>query len=131
MFGLSYLWHGVMLKDLEELQVPLGLYLVLAALVYMVIGFGFTLFVHKAIEHEWISLKQGFPFKCLLVGAAGGFLVYLVVFVLGFSFAKHGMVHVVADVIWQMAEQGVGGLAVSGGIIYDLHKRFLEEEKGS
>ncbi len=131
MFGLSYLWHGVMLKDLEELHVPLGLYLFLAALVYLVIGTGLTLFTHKAIEHEWISLKHGFPFKCLLFGTIAGFFVYLVVFVLGFSFAKHGMVHVVADVIWQMVEQGLGGLAVSGGIIYDLHKRFLEEEQGS
>jgi hypothetical protein len=130
MFGLSYLWHGVVLKDLDEMSIPLGVYLVLAALIYLVIGLCFTLVVHKAIEHEWISLKHGFPFKCLLLGAAGGFLVYLLVFVLGFSYAAHGMVHVVADVVWQMAEQGLGGLAVSGGIIYDLHKRFLEEERG-
>ncbi len=130
MFGLSYLWHGVLLKDLEGAQIPLGFYLLLAALVYLVIGFGLTFFIHKAIEQEWISLKVGFPLKCLLVGAVGGFLVYIGVFVMGFSYAKHGVVHLVADVLWQMFEQGMGGLAVSGGIIYDLYKRFLEEEQG-
>jgi hypothetical protein len=39
-------------------------------------------------------------------------------------------VHVLVDVLWQMVEQGIGGLAVSLGIIYDLHQRFLEQERG-
>jgi hypothetical protein len=37
---------------------------------------------------------------------------------------------VLVDVLWQMVEQGIGGLAVSLGIIYDLHQRFLEQERG-
>jgi hypothetical protein len=59
-----------------------------------------------------------------------GFFVYLVIFVLGISFAKHGMVHVLVDVLWQMFEQGVGGLAVSLGIIYDMRQSYLEAEQG-
>jgi hypothetical protein len=39
--------------------------------------------------------------------------------------------HVVADILWQMIEQGMGGLAVSLGIIYDMHKSFLEQERAS
>ena len=65
----------------------------------------------------------------VLLGAAFGFFVYLVIFVLGMSFTKGGMVHVVADVIWQMVEQGLGGLMVSLGIIYDMHKRYIESER--
>ena len=38
MFGLSYLWHGLLLRDLQELKVPLGLYLGLSGLVYLVVG---------------------------------------------------------------------------------------------
>ncbi len=131
MFGLSYLWHGVALNDLQELTIPLSLYFCLAALIYLVIGLAFTLAVHKAIQYEWISLKGAFPFYSTLIGAAGGFFVYLVIFVLGMSFAKAGMMHVMADVLWQMFEQGMGGLAVSLGIIYDLRQTFLETEQGS
>ena len=128
MFGLSYIWHGVVLKDLIELKIPLSLYLVLAGLVYLLIGLALPWIVHKLLEKEWLSLKDGFPFRCLMVGSVMGFTVYLLVFVLGLSFADHGMVHVLADAIWQMTEQGLGGLAVSAGIIFDLHKKFLEEE---
>jgi TRAP-type mannitol/chloroaromatic compound transport system permease small subunit len=55
--------------------------------------------------------------------------VYLVIFVLGMSFAKNGMAHVVVDIIWQMVEQSIGGLMVSLGIIYDMHQRFIEQER--
>ena len=131
MFGLSYLWHGVLLHDLQEIQIPLGLYLGLAALAYLVIGLGITIAVHQAIVHQWISLKQGFPMMSMLVGAIIGFVVYLLVFTLGVSFADHAMMHIVVDILWQMVEQGLGGLVVSLGIIYDMHRGFLEAEKGT
>lgn len=129
MFVLSWLWHGLALTDLEELRIPKALYFCLAGLVYLVLGFGLTFAIHTAIAHEWISLKRGFPFTSTLLGAALGFCVYLVIFVLGMSFTKSGMVHVVVDVLWQMLEQGIGGLAVSLGIIYDMHQRYLESER--
>ena len=52
MFGLSYLWHGLLLRDLQELKVPLGLYLGLSGLVYLVVGLVITVLVHEAIRHE-------------------------------------------------------------------------------
>lgn len=130
MFGLSYLWHGVLLMDLQDMRIPLTLYLVLAGLVYLIIGLGLTLCTHKAIEYEWISLKGPFPLMSFLIGAAAGFFVYLVIFVLGMSFTKTGVVHVVVDVLWQMVEQGLGGFMVSLGVIYDMRQSFLEEERG-
>lgn len=130
MYLVSWLWHGLALTDLEELTIPTTLYFVLAGIVYLVLGLGLTFGIHIAIEHEWISLKRGFPWTSSLAGAALGFFVYLVIFVMGMSFTKSGMVHVVVDVLWQMLEQGLGGLAVSLGIIYDMHQRYLESEKG-
>jgi TRAP-type mannitol/chloroaromatic compound transport system permease small subunit len=67
----------------------------------------------------------------MLLAAAVGFFVYLLIFVLGMSFAKQGMMHVVVDILWQMFEQSMGGLMVSLGMIYDMHKRFLDQERGS
>lgn len=129
MFALSYVWHGIALKDLEELRIPLTLYTVLAGMVYLVIGFGLTIAVHKGIEYEFISLKGPFPLTSFGIGAVAGFIVYLMIFVLGLSFADRGLMHILADSLWQMFEQGLGGLMVSLGIIYDLHQRFLEQER--
>ena len=131
MFGLSYLWHGVALNDLRELRTPIGLYVVLSGLVYLVIGLGITVLMHQCIGHEWISLKQGFPLKGMLLGAVVGFVVFLVAFIFGMSFTDRHLVHVLADVAWQMVEQALGGLVVSLGIIYDLHQTFLENERAN
>ncbi len=131
MFGLSFVWHGLVLSDLQELKIPQALYHVLAAIVYLVLGLGITVATHKAVQYEWISLKGAFPFMVMLLAAAIGFFVYLLIFVLGMSFAKHGLMHVVVDILWQMFEQGIGGLAVSMGMIYDMHKRFLDQERAS
>lgn len=129
MFGVSFLWHGVVLKDLEDLHVPLTLYFVLAGLVHLCIGFVLTIATHKAIEYEWISLNGPFPLMAFLLGAAFGFFVFLLIFVLGVSFTKGGVVHIVVDIVWQMVEQGLGGLAVSLGLIYDMRQSFLEDER--
>lgn len=131
MYGLSYVWHGLILNDLADLRIPLTLYFILAAVVYLILGLGLTIGVHKAIQYEWVSLKGAFPFVSMLMAAVVGFFVYLVIFVLGMSFAKSGAVHVVVDALWQMVEQAVGGLVVSLGIIFDMHKRFMEQERAN
>lgn len=129
MFGLSYVWHGIALNDLSELKTPLALYLSLSALVYLVIGLAMTAMMHFMLSHEWIKLRNGFPFKGLLFGAVVGFMVYLIAFIFGMSFTDHKLMHIVVDAIWQMVEQGMGGLVVSLGIIYDIHQSFLESER--
>lgn len=129
MYALSYLWHGIALTDLKELKIPLGLYMVLSALVYLLIGLGVKLAVHHAIVHEWISLKRAFPLSSMAIGAAIGFVVYLIVFILGMSFASRDAMHIAVDILWQMVEQGVGGLMVSLGVIYDMHRSFMESER--
>ncbi|MBV6406328.1 MAG: hypothetical protein IT228_10895 [Flavobacteriales bacterium] len=129
MYGLSYVWHGLALTDLQDLRIPLPLYLALSGLVYLIIGMAITFLVHQAIAYEWVSLKRAFPLMSALLGAAVGFVVFLLVYILGMSFAKSGAVHVVIDALWQMLEQGLGGLMVSLGVIYDMHRRFMENER--
>ncbi|MBK9175987.1 MAG: hypothetical protein IPM46_06525 [Flavobacteriales bacterium] len=129
MFGLSYLWHGQVLSDLQEMRIPMPLYLILAGVVYLILGLALTIGVHKAVQYEWISLKKAFPLTSMLLGSVMGFVVYLLIFVLGMSFAKGGAMHMLVDALWQMVEQALGGLMVSLGIIYDMHQRFLEQER--
>lgn len=130
MFGMSYLWHGLLLTDLEELTMPLWLYLLLAGIVYLVIGFLLTMLIDQALLHNWIKLKKGFPLVSFLVAGVLGFFLYLLVVVMGNSFSDHGAKHVMIDILWQMLEQGVGGLCVAFGIIYDVRKIQVEMEGG-
>lgn len=129
MLGLSFLWHGLALNDLRDLKIPMGLYGVLSSVVYLLIGLGLTFGMHQALHHQWIGIRQGFPLKGLMFGAIFGFLVYLIAFIFGMSFIDRKVMHILVDVLWQMVEQGLGGLVVSLGIIYDLHQGFLENER--
>jgi hypothetical protein len=131
MYALSFVWHGIALTDLQELRIPIALYLCLSGLVYLLIALGIKMAVHHCIIHEWISLKRAFPLMSMAIGAVVGFVVYLIVFILGMSFASRDVVHIAVDILWQMVEQGMGGLMVSLGIIYDMHKSFLESERGN
>jgi hypothetical protein len=129
MYGLSFLWHGIALNDLRDLKIPMGLYVVLSSVAYLLIGLGLTFAIHQAIHHQWIGIRQGFPLKGMMSGAAIGFFVYLIAFIFGVSFIDRKVMHILVDVLWQMVEQGLGGLMVSLGIIYDLHQGFLENER--
>ena len=129
MAAISYVWHGLALTDITDLRMDFWLYLGLSSVAYLVIGLILTLAIHFGIAREWISLKTGFPLKSMLVGGGIGILIYLVVLLSGLSFASHGVQHVVVDLIWQIVEQSIGGLMVSLGIIYDMHRSFMEAEQ--
>jgi uncharacterized membrane protein YccC len=131
MYALSYLWHGIALTDLQELKIPLWLYLSLSAVVYLLIALGIKMAIHHCIIHEWISLKRAFPLMSTAIGAVVGFVVYLIVFILGMSFASREVVHIAVDILWQMLEQAMGGLMVSLGIIYDMHRSFFDAERAN
>ena len=128
MFALSYLWHGVALSDIDEMRMPLDKYLALTTGAYILIGLLISLAVRFALLRDWISLKRGFPFASMFVGAVIGLLVYLLVLALGLSFAGRELQHVLVDVLWQMFEQAIGGLVVSLGMIYGMHRSFMEAE---
>lgn len=129
MMAISYAWHGLALTDIMDLKIELWLYLVLTGLAYLVIGLLLTLGVHFLIAREWISMKTAFPVKTMFAGAAAGVVVYLFALVSGLSFASHGIQHAVVDLLWQLVEQGIGGLMVGLGIVYDMHRSFMEAEQ--
>jgi hypothetical protein len=131
MCGISYLWHGIALTDLREIKIPVWLYLVISGLVYLGIGLVITVAMHLCIRSDLISIKRGFPLKGAVLGSLLGFAVYMVAFLFGMSFTSHKLAHILADVLWQMLEQGIGGVLVSFGIIYDLHQSFLEAERAN
>lgn len=131
MLGLNYLWHGLVLNDLEDVRLSTQAYLAFAGGAYLLIGLLITGAVHWGIQTDRISLKHAFPWVCMAVGGSIGVVVYLVAYFFGLSFSGRELVHVVADTLWQMVEQALGGLAVSLGIIYDMHRTFMHTERAS
>lgn len=129
MMGISYVWHGVALTDIADLRMDMWLYFTLTGLAYLLIGLVLTFGMHFLLAREWISMKTAFPAKAMMAGAVAGVGVYLVVLASGLSFASHGIQHVVVDLVWQVVEQAVGGLMVGLGIVYDMHRNFMEAER--
>lgn len=105
MYGLSFVWHGVLLNDYMSIKYPMWMYFTLAAVVYLVIGFVLTYLYHYTYTHR-------IKYKGMLLGACLGFFIYLMAFVLGVSFNPNSLEHTVVDFLWQMFEQGVGGAAI-------------------
>src|SRR5690606_8453813 len=115
MFGLSMIWHGVILNDFQFISYPKILFFELATIAYLTISFALT------FVYTYLSMGIGFRLKGSAMGAAMGFFIYLIAFVLGLSFKGSGTQHVIVDFVWQMFEQGFGGVIIS--FVYKLAKR--------
>ena len=110
MFTISYAWHGIVLNDFIRLNYPKSIFLVFAALMYIIIGFVVVKVVDtKTYDH----LFTGQIMKGLVKGAFCGFVFFLIAIVVGISFSKAtGIKHLAVDIAWQMIEQGIGGVVV-------------------
>lgn len=107
MISLSYLWHGIVLNDLRNVNYPQWYFFLLLLLVYGIIAFVLTM------GFKYVKPNNNLLFKGFTGGAAFGFFLYLVAFTLGVSFKSGETKHVLVDFVWQMIEQGIGGLVVS------------------
>lgn len=119
MYAAFYFWHGIFLNDFSNITFSKTLFMLLAALVYLVISF----IVYRVYEMR--LLNQYVPstlLRGILSGLLVGFTLFSVITVLGISFTKHmTMTYMLADCLWQMAEQVIGGIIISIGkaVLYE------------
>jgi hypothetical protein len=120
MFFLSYLWHGILLNDFRKISYPIEFFIPFLFLLYLILGFGLS-FINSIIYDKKKPLLRG-----ALVGIAAGFTVFLIVFVLGTSLsgAPINTMHVSVDFIWQIIEQGLGGL-ITAYVYNHVHQREM------
>lgn len=123
MFAVSYLWHGIVLNDFERISYPFEVYLVSAGVVYLVIGFLMSrIFIAEFLDRY---AEKAVP-RGLLTGVALGVIVFMSTLVFGVSFSSFADPKFLAlDLIWQVVEQTVGGLAV--GLVYMLVFEFIPQ----
>jgi hypothetical protein len=115
MYVAFYFWHGVFLNDLNRITFSKGLFLGLAALVYLVISF----VLYKTYESKLLEKYISHPMlRGIISGFMIGFVLFAVVTVLGISFSKNiNVTYILADCAWQIAEQVIGGLIIGLGKI--------------
>ncbi len=117
MFGLSYVWHGLVLNDFEQVSTNLTMFVPLLLLVYAGISVILTLFF------SLINFEVNATQKRLGIGGAFGFFIYLVAFTLGVSFSPPSETeHIVLDFVWQMMEQAAGALVIDF-VFHIFHRR--------
>ncbi len=126
MFLLSYTWHGLILSDFAGLTYPKRLFTLIAFLIYLVIGYIVTKSFNipfLALKYKKRPLKRGF-----WGGALIGFTLFLIATVTGFSFnTVHSIKHLLYDSIWQIMEQGIGGVIVAFGHIMIYEPDEIED----
>lgn len=128
MFAAFYMWHGMFLTDFMNLAYPEEIFLVVAAIVYLIVGF----ILNKVYE---IRLLLRFQRKPVLRGVAGGAILgialFMVTMVMGVSFSgTRTLADLLLDVSWQLVEQSLGGAIV--GIVHILvfdERAFLAERE--
>jgi uncharacterized protein YacL len=119
MFSLSYVWHGLILNDLKNLQYPIEMFSFLAVILYLMLGFVL------AFLYNYLNFSRNIKFKGSILGIFLGFFTYLIAFVLGVSFGGSKIEHVAVDFIWQMLEQGIGGLIVSAVFLFSAQLKKI------
>lgn len=117
MYILSYLWHGVFLNDIEKVTYSPYLFYTLSVIVYLFIGYILTMLT---IRVDVFSKKY---INGTFIGGIMGFFIYLIAFVLGVSFVDGSSLdHVAIDFMWQMMEQGAGGILA--GFLYSAYREM-------
>jgi MFS family permease len=129
MFAISYVWHGVVLNDFDRISYPFQVYLVSAAVVYLVVGFLMCrIFIAEFLDRY---AEKAIP-RGLMTGAGLGVIVFMSTLVFGVSFSQgFDPKFLVMDLVWQIFEQTLGGLVI--GMVYMFVFEFipqpLEEER--
>ena len=114
MFGLSYVFHGIILNDYQLIQYDLWIYLTAASIAYLFIGF----LVSRAFLIEYFEKFSKHPLvRGPLIGFACGMLVYIVSTTINIGFNKGlDLKYLVLDITWQGIEQAIGGVLI--GLVY-------------
>jgi hypothetical protein len=129
MFLASYIWHGQVLNDISELGAHSTHYLLMSAMGYVFMGVLLTFLGRYLIDSGLIDRKappiSHFMLMGLLVGVALGVAVHAMS--LPFR-VRFDVVHMLVDLAWQIAEQGIGGMFAGVGIFFHAVRLRLERE---
>jgi len=106
MYVLFYVFHGVLTNDLIKISIPKSVFLTVAGVVYLILGFGMSVLIDATFFKN--EVKSVYT-RAFIAGPVMGIFLYAVALVVGVSFsAKFTLVNMLVDVGWQVFEQTVG-----------------------
>ncbi len=125
MYSAFYCWHGILSNDFYKIQYPKGIFLILAALVYIVISFVLVKFFdYKLIRNK---IKNLF-LRAIVIGSLLGFLLFSISIVFGIGFSSSYSLQIfLVDAFWQIFEQILGGLVIALAHVFIFIPEFDEE----
>jgi hypothetical protein len=111
MYALFYIWHGILLNDLNKISFNKGLFLGFASLTYLFISFLiFKIFHFQFLKNLFEATFQ----RALIAGVIAGVSLYAATLVLGVSFSYHlSFKNILVDVTWQIIEQCSGAFFIA------------------
>lgn len=106
MYVLFYVFHGVLTNDLLKISLPKSVFLTVAGVVYLVLGFGMSVLLDASFFKKEVKSIYS---RAMIAGPIVGIFLYAVALIVGISFsAKFSMINMLVDVTWQVVEQTVG-----------------------
>ena len=123
MLGASYLWHGVILNDIERLNYPKEIYLTGSIITYLILGFVLTKIYLMKFPRP-ISKRP--MLRGIISGASLGIVAYILSLVIGVSFSSSLTIkNILFDMTWQITEQIIGGIVVGIAYVAEFEGNFL------
>jgi hypothetical protein len=125
MYSAFYCWHAILSNDFYKIQYPKGIFLILAALVYIVISFVLAkIFDYKPIRKK---IKNLF-LRAIVLGSLLGLLLFSISIVLGIGFSASYSIQIfVLDALWQLFEQILGCFVIALTHVFIFIPEFEEE----
>lgn len=123
MLGASYLWHGVILNDIERLNYPKEIYLTGSIITYLILGFVLTkIYLMKFTR----PISKRPMLRGIISGASLGIVAYILSLVIGVSFSSSLTIkNILFDMTWQTTEQIIGGIVVGMAYVAEFEGNFL------
>jgi hypothetical protein len=129
MFLASYVWHGEVLNDLAELGAHRTRYLLMSAMGYVLLGVLLTFLGRYLIDSGLIDRKEPPISHVMVMGLLVGVALGVAVHAMSLPFrGRFDAIHMLVDLVWQVAEQGIGGLFAGVGIFFHAVRLRLERE---
>lgn len=126
MFSAFYVWHGVISTDFYRIQYPKGIFLGLAAVVYLIVSF----LLYKVFELKfWSKISSNLFLRGLFSGVILGFTLFAFTLVLGVGFSgAYSLKILLVDCLWQLIEQSIGGMVIALAHLFIFVPHVDEDE---
>ncbi len=111
MYLMFYIFHGIITNDLQKASIPRTVFLSIAAVVYLILGFGLNVLLEATFFRK--EVKSVFK-RALIAGPIVGLFLYAVAMIIGVSFSgKFTLINMFVDIGWQIIEQTLGTIVIA------------------